>query len=291
LVAILVAICWIALPRITNACDSKRRSFTIAFDNSFDDSPSGLRHLAQDALKAVNSNDESKLLEITRTLVLPNPEQWFSTVFGDRAGRELGQQYSRVAEQVPGALAQNFKLVYQQKLTSVEVEWFTDSCKESLDEHIYPVLLARKTNEPLSWLQFGYGHNAKTLRYFAYVDGAFRFVGKLDPLPFLDERPTETDKPSRIIRDSKFIGARRIDHVVPLYPPDARVQHIQGTVKMHVIISTDGSVQSVQVLSGECLLADAAVRAVRQFKYSPSTINGTPIEIDSTIDVVFTIGG
>lgn len=273
------------------ACNLSRFVASMSIPGNGQDSASGLRHVAEEAIKAASANDRAKLLEIADAMVLPNPEEWFGRVFGDRVARDVGSQYRSQMAQIPNALAQDFTALVQQKLTSVEVTRLTDSCDAGLDENVFPILFARKNNEPLSWLQFGRAQDAKVLRYFAFAEGAFRFVGKLDRVPGLQDQEETVGAVPRISRDSKFIAARRIDHVVPIHPPDARMQHIQGTVKIHIIIGADGIVRDARVLSGPCLLAEAALRAVRQFQYSPSAVNGTPVEIDSTIEVVFSLGG
>jgi protein TonB len=58
---------------------------------------------------------------------------------------------------------------------------------------------------------------------------------------------------------------------------------------LHAIISKSGSVQQLEVISGHPLLVQAALDAVRQWKYRPTTLNGEPVEVDTTIDVIFSL--
>jgi TonB family protein len=81
-----------------------------------------------------------------------------------------------------------------------------------------------------------------------------------------------------------------IKKVAPEYPQDARDQHIQGTVILHVIIDKEGNVSDVQLISGHPLLAPAAIEAVRQWKYRPYSLNGEPIEADTSVQVNFVLG-
>jgi TonB family protein len=76
-----------------------------------------------------------------------------------------------------------------------------------------------------------------------------------------------------------------------VYPEDAERQGIEGTVKLRVLITRDGAVQSVQVVSGPSLLAGAAVNAVRQWRYQPTLLGDQPVEIAQDITVVFRIPG
>ncbi|MGA9633256.1 MAG: energy transducer TonB, partial [Candidatus Acidiferrales bacterium] len=84
--------------------------------------------------------------------------------------------------------------------------------------------------------------------------------------------------------------AKAIDRVQPTYPAIARAAHVQGTVVLHAIISKDGTVQQLQLISGPPLLVNSAMDAVRQWRYSPTELNGEPVEVDTTIQVVFTLG-
>jgi protein TonB len=77
----------------------------------------------------------------------------------------------------------------------------------------------------------------------------------------------------------------------PLYPPLARQARIQGVVKLEGIISKDGSVIELKVISGHPLLIQAALDAVKQWRYQPTTLNGVAVEVITTIDVNFTLGG
>jgi protein TonB len=60
-------------------------------------------------------------------------------------------------------------------------------------------------------------------------------------------------------------------------------------VRLHAIIGKDGSVQQLEVLTGHPLLVQAALDAVRQWRYRPTLLNGEPVEVDTTIDVIFSL--
>jgi len=84
-------------------------------------------------------------------------------------------------------------------------------------------------------------------------------------------------------------AAKLVNRVQPLYPPLARQTRISGTVKLHAIIGKDGSVQQLQVVSGHPLLVQSALDAVKQWRYQPTLLNGEPVEVDTEIDVIFTL--
>ncbi|HEX4073830.1 MAG TPA: TonB family protein [Candidatus Acidoferrales bacterium] len=78
-----------------------------------------------------------------------------------------------------------------------------------------------------------------------------------------------------------------IYHVNPVYPDLAREQGIQGTVELEVTIGINGVVRSVTALSGPGMLIEAARSAVRRWRYTPSLLNGKPIESTVDVSVVF----
>mgnify|MGYP006268619849 CR=1 FL=1 len=103
--------------------------------------------------------------------------------------------------------------------------------------------------------------------------------------------PPPKEAPKRIRVGGQVQQASLINKVTPIYPALAKQARIQGTVRLHAIIAKDGSVQELQVMGGHPLLVQAALDAVRQWRYRPTLLNGEPVEVDTTIDVVFTLGG
>jgi protein TonB len=75
----------------------------------------------------------------------------------------------------------------------------------------------------------------------------------------------------------------------PVYPPLAKQDHIQGTVKLSATISKDGTIQKLEVINGHPLLVPAALEAVKQWVYQPTLLNGEPVEVITQIDVNFTL--
>src|SRR4030088_884204 len=94
---------------------------------------------------------------------------------------------------------------------------------------------------------------------------------------------------SRIRQGGNVTAALLVNKVQPVYPPLARQTRISGTVRLHAIIGKDGSVQQLEVLNGHPLLQQAALDAVRQWRYQPTLLNGDPVEVDTTIDVIFSL--
>ncbi|HXT24584.1 MAG TPA: energy transducer TonB [Candidatus Eisenbacteria bacterium] len=113
------------------------------------------------------------------------------------------------------------------------------------------------------------------------IGGVIGGVGGAPPPP----KPTQ----QRIRQGGAVTAASLINKVNPTYPPLARQTRISGTVRLHAIISKDGSVQQLEVLSGHPLLVQSALDAVRQWRYRPTLLNGEAVEVDTTIDVIFSL--
>lgn len=80
-----------------------------------------------------------------------------------------------------------------------------------------------------------------------------------------------------------------IKKVAPVYPPLARQARIQGTVIIGVVINQSGNIASVQLISGHAMLAPAAIEAVKQWKYQPCLVDGQAVEVETKIQVTFTL--
>jgi len=92
-------------------------------------------------------------------------------------------------------------------------------------------------------------------------------------------------------RVSVMMEGLLIHRVEPPYPPLAKAARIQGTVQLQAIISKNGTIQNLQVLSGHPMLVTAAVEAVRQWRYRPYILNGEPVEVETQITVNFVLSG
>jgi len=98
-------------------------------------------------------------------------------------------------------------------------------------------------------------------------------------------------KPVEVLRvGGNVMQANLIHQVLPTYPQIAKTAHISGTVVLHAIIAKDGTVQQLQFISGPPLLKMAAMEAVKQWRYKPTLLNTQPVQVDTTISVVFNLG-
>jgi periplasmic protein TonB len=113
------------------------------------------------------------------------------------------------------------------------------------------------------------------------IGGVIGGSGGAPPPP----KPTQT----RIRQGGNVTAAKLMNKVQPQYPPLARQTRISGTVRLHAIIGKNGAVEQLEVLSGHPLLVQSALDAVKQWRYQPTQLNGEPVEVDTTIDVIFSL--
>jgi protein TonB len=77
----------------------------------------------------------------------------------------------------------------------------------------------------------------------------------------------------------------------PVYPPIAKAARVSGTVVLQATISKTGTIEGLHVISGPAMLQQAAQDAVRQWRYRPYLLNNEPVEVETTVNVIFTLGG
>lgn len=106
------------------------------------------------------------------------------------------------------------------------------------------------------------------------------------PLPPVPPKPA----PSHI-RLSHIDEGSLLHKVQPTYPALARSARIQGVVLLQAMISKEGTIENLRVLSGHPMLTAAAIDAVRQWRYRPYILNGAPVEVETQITVNFSLAG
>lgn len=105
------------------------------------------------------------------------------------------------------------------------------------------------------------------------------------PLFAVVPRMLAQDAPKKVW--SGVMAEQFVTKVVPVYPPEARIAGVQGTVVMHAIIGKTGTIESLDVLSGPEALRSSALDAVRQWTYKPYLLNGNPVAVDTTITISY----
>jgi TonB family protein len=95
--------------------------------------------------------------------------------------------------------------------------------------------------------------------------------------------------PGRVRVSSGVESGLLLKKVPPVYPQDAKDAHIQGAVVMKTVIDKEGNVAHIELYSGHPMLAPAALDAVRQWKYRPYLLNRQPVEVETEVQVNFTL--
>ena len=104
--------------------------------------------------------------------------------------------------------------------------------------------------------------------------------------------PRVVAKPTGPVRvSSGTVAGMAISKPDPIYPAIAKAAHIQGAVILHAIISKQGTIEQLSIVSGPPMLANAARDAVQRWRYRPYLLNGEPVEVETSITVNFTFGG
>jgi protein TonB len=102
--------------------------------------------------------------------------------------------------------------------------------------------------------------------------------------------PPPPAAPKRITVGGNVQAAALVNKVDPQYPPIAKTAHVSGTVVLHAIIAKNGSIEKLEYVSGPTLLMASAMSAVKEWRYRPTMLNGQPVEVDTTVQVVFSLG-
>src|SRR5690242_20443611 len=117
------------------------------------------------------------------------------------------------------------------------------------------------------------------------IGGILGGVGS-GPAPVVKAAP-----PKKIAISSGVIAGLKISGTNPTYPPIARAARISGTVVLQATISKQGTIENLHVISGPPMLTQSALEAVKTWRYKPYDLNGEPVEVETTVNVVFNLGG
>jgi protein TonB len=86
---------------------------------------------------------------------------------------------------------------------------------------------------------------------------------------------------------STMVAGLLVEKVLPVYPVIAKETHIEGVVVLQATISKSGTIENLRVESGPPMLRQAALDAVSNWRYRPYLLNGKPVEVETTVNVVF----
>ncbi len=116
-------------------------------------------------------------------------------------------------------------------------------------------------------------------------DGVFGPLGS-GTRPIMPVAPVAVARPVSI---SHMSEGDLVHKILPTYPPLARAARLQGQVVLQAVISKQGVIENLRVLSGHPILVPAAIEAVRQWRYRPYILNSEPVEVETQITVKFSL--
>ncbi len=271
---IVLAVLILATPFMISAQDSSPANSSPA---AYPASPDGLKLLIRDVFAVMKSRDDQEASAYFSSMTLPEHTAWFTKTFGPTEGARMDAKYANLLPGLPENLKGIFEYARKDDRTNPEVSLVEKSGAASgLGRAVVGAMLT-----PIP-LYVASGSNPKqqfgvAIGDFFYVDGAFRFM-PTQVLQALSAAPSLRVRIGGNTQKSKLLT--KID---PIYP----ATKTQGSVLLHVVLAVDGSVSEITVVRGDPVLAKAAVDAVRQWRYEPTTLDSRPVEVDTTIQVEF----
>ena len=259
--------------------------------SAYSESQEGLRTLVQGMVNAAASKNTDKMNSYFSSLTIPNHVAWFAKVFGSEEGARLDAKYSELLPRVPSRLNQRFSHALDGQMNDVSISVSEKAANSSgiLDRAIFaamqqPVPIYRANGIGPIYNSSSPGPMSRFPIYlgdFVFVDGAFRYIDSevFDAL--------STAPPLRIRQGGNVTAATIIYQPAPRYPDKARADHVEGSVFLHIIVDKDGAVKNLEVINGNPLLVNAAMDAVKQWRYKPTLLNGKPVEVDTVVTVTF----
>jgi len=244
---------------------------------SYPNTAGGLHSLLTDLLAVAKRDDEAKVWSKIAQMEIPDYENWITRTYGQEKGQALADAYGKSLK----LNEQQFEMLWVE-LAKQEGEITInklDVANRRFDLAKQDDGLANPTDQfKADWKKTdsSAGPARQAIGYFCFVDGKFR----LKSIPH-DVQILSTIKPG------PFVPGKLINRVQPMYPETARKLMLRGIVSVNVVIHKDGTVTVQNVGAGHPLLAPAAVTAVQQWKYEPTTVSGEPVDVQTKVYVTF----
>lgn len=284
---------------------------------SYSNSPDGLETLMKDMITLEKQGHTVALAPYFQSLVLPNPEEWFKSKFGDEhcgdehqgandcLGTRLALRYASTARNLPAAAALTLSDLVDEQLTNFEAVNHSELCasprrilpayKLVANLSVTPILssvLSRlvQRQEPV-YVVWSYSETEETtVGFFVYSDGAFRFIGMPHPVS-LEELARKHEPAQQAMGpieapNSPPLTDDLTNEVVALQPVLADQALIQRTVVLHVIINENGKAVEVSYVRGPETFKAAAMETVKQRQFERQSIAGRSVRLSTCIDVV-----
>lgn len=234
---------------------------------------------------AEKTQDPAQIAPLYASLAIPDHAAWFTQTFGEQEGARLEAKYTATLDQSSLRLKQRVQSCLAQAKTTIGIHLYVTPADSSipLTKAVLTAMIHSTRMYQASCSSSADDKSPFALGDFVYAQGGFRY---------LDEevmRALSTAPPMRVRIAGAVQSTKLLKKVDPVYPHEAWIAGIQGIVKLHVVLETDGTVKDVDVISGHPLLVQPALDAVRDWRYKPTTLNGEPVEVDTVIEVDFSL--
>lgn len=219
---------------------------------------------------------------------LPRSEEWLTGRLGPDPSGKFAERYNRIYVSFADSLEKTIDDV--QKTRGAKLLTGVEPGKEQMPSFAIrgrqPSGIHAIKAPPLFYCHFTIQINGKDqvswADEFTYDSGAFRFIGFGEQPFWAWQEGSEGAAP----KAGSFVQpAVLISRVLPAYPAGARGK--QDLVILHYVIDKNGKVKNPRVVSGDAAFTNAAINAVRQWRYRPATMGGMPIESEATATVQF----
>lgn len=236
---------------------------------SYPDSAGGLTKMMKQMLALSGHGENQELNAYYHALILPSPDVWFASQFGDRDGTRFAQNYQNMEQSLPAMFANTLQTETGLKYDTVNVIRFRDACTVEANETEYPILAAREQQSTALYeVRFLKNGGYRWLFPFAYVDGGFRYLGNL-----------QIQAPQNHFLGNNVQPPKLIKEVQAIYPAGFNMPGNTGNVKLWGVIGTDGTVRDLHVIRGTCPYAKATIEAVKKWRFTPLTVDGKPQDV------------
>jgi len=236
---------------------------------SYPDSSGGLTKMMKQMLALSGHGENQELNAYYHALILPSPDSWFASQFGDRDGTRFAQNYQNMEQSLPAMFANTLQTETGLKYDTVNVIRFKDACTVEANETEYPILAAREQQSTALYeVRFLKNGGYRWLFPFAYVDGGFRYLGDL-----------QVQAPPNNFLGSNVHPPKLIKEVQAIYPMGFNMPGNTGNVKLWGVIGVDGTVRDLHVIRGTCPYAKATIDAVKKWRFTPLTVDGKPQDV------------
>jgi TonB family protein len=253
-------------------------------------SKDGFRSQLEAIVQSYRAGDATTGRLLVDQFRLPHSEAWFSEHLGPEQGAKITERYDRLFANFAESFEKTIEAIVANRASNLVPDLEAGKGeKPSIvrpgaklsgmvaisEPHLFycEFAITIKTKESASW--------ADT---FTYEDGAFRFLG-FGAWPFW---AWEDGSEGRAPKGGNFSDPPAlITQVSPVYPSSAKARRVEGAVVVRVLIDKEGRVKTADVVNGDPLLTQAALDAVRQWRYKPGTVGGVPREAEAIVNVVF----